>query len=160
MVVELDQGLSHLAELIKEQLAKDIADIPGAGAAGGFGAGAIAFMNAKLVSGIETVIAQSALAEAIPQADWIISGEGQFDAQSLRGKVVWGILEIAKKCTSPPKIAVLAGRVTLSSADYRKYGLTDAMGIMKKDMTVDYAIKNAEKLLAETAQIFAKKHLK
>ena len=153
MIEKLDAGLAHLAELVKQQLGSDIKDIPGAGAAGGLGAGAIAFMNATLVSGIQTVMAQSKLAEAIAKADWVITGEGRFDSQSLRGKVISGIAELATKANVP--VAVLAGKVDLAANQYRKSGISEAIGCMDEAMSLPFALKNAECLLTEAAKKLA-----
>ena len=157
MVEQLETGLLHLAAVIKEQLGCDIKDLPGAGAAGGIGAGFTAFMGAKLVSGIETVMSEARLSEAVADADWVITGEGKFDHQSLMGKVVSGVLQVAKNAGK--KVAVLAGQVRLTPAEYRKAGIEDAIGCMDDQMTLQYAIENAEKLLADAAKKFATTHL-
>jgi len=158
MVEKLEQGLAHLAEVVRKQLGIDIENLPGAGAAGGLSAGAVAFMNARLVSGIETVMAHSRLAGAIADADWVITGEGKFDPQSLRGKVVCGVVNLAKKTAA--RIAVIAGQVLLEPQDYRRFGVIDAIGCMENDMTIEYAIENAADLLARAAKKFVSTHLK
>ncbi len=157
MVEQLDVGLAHFAKIIKEQIGCDVKEIPGAGAAGGLAAGAIAFMNGRLVSGIETVMAQSRLKESLVDADWVITGEGRFDSQSLRGKVISGIVRAGK--SSGVKVGVLAGQVLLGAAEYRKFGVVDAIGCMNDKMMLEYAMKYGEKLLAEAAKKFAQKHL-
>ncbi len=153
----LEAGLSHLAELVKEQLGYDINNIPGAGAAGGLAAGAAAFMGASLVSGIETVMTWSRLDKFAAGADWVITGEGRFDRQSLRGKVVSGVAKVARKANA--KIAVLAGQVKLKPDEYGEIGIVDAIGCIDDDVDVEYAMKNSEKLLAKAVAKFAKKHL-
>ncbi|MHC4641745.1 MAG: glycerate kinase family protein, partial [Planctomycetota bacterium] len=157
MVEQLEQGLSHLAVLVRQQLQRDINDIPGAGAAGGLAAGALAFMNATLVSGIETVMARSDLRAELESADWIITGEGSFDRQSLRGKVVSGIAGLALE--SRTNMAVLAGQVTVPKQEYQKLGIITAIGCRTNDMSLDYAMKNCRSLLHGAAQKFAKEHL-
>jgi len=92
----LEAGLAHLADVIRVQIGPDIRDLPGAGAAGGLAAGAVAFLGARLVSGIDEVMAQSRLAEEVADADWVITGEGRFDPQSLRGKVISGATRISR----------------------------------------------------------------
>ncbi len=156
MVEQLDAGLAHLAKVIKEQLGKDIADIRGAGAAGGLAAGAIAFMNAKLISGIETVMAHSQLAEGIASADYVVTGEGRFDSQSLRGKVVSGVVQKAKTASVP--VFVLAGEVALKRNEYRKFGIVDAVGCKNRKMSTEYAMASAKKLLTEAAKKLTIKH--
>jgi glycerate kinase len=83
MVERLEEGLLHLAAFVIKHLNYDVSKIPGAGAAGGLAAGALAFMNGTIVSGIETVIARSNLFKEFESAEWVITGEGAFDDQSL-----------------------------------------------------------------------------
>jgi glycerate kinase len=149
MVERLDAGLRHLAKMVSEQLGKDIADVPGAGAAGGLAAGAMAFMDAKLVPGIDTVMSASGLEDALNGADWVITGEGRFDEQSLRGKVVSGVAKQARKLGV--KVAVLAGSVTMPKAEEVDVLLT----MRKEGMSLDHAMANAEKLLAESTRELA-----
>ena len=104
----LDNGLRHLSRLSQSKLGKQI-NIPGGGAAGGLAAGAVAFFNARLVSGIETVMNACRLREELKDADWVITGEGRFDKQSLRGKVVSGVLHAAR--VHEVRVAVVAGSV-------------------------------------------------
>ena len=157
MVEQLEAGLEHIAELVKRQLGCDIRDVPGTGAAGGLSAGAMAFMGARLVSGIEAVMSQSRLAEALGGAEWVITGEGKFDGQSLRGKVVSGVVRLAGDMGT--KVAVLAGQVLLGPSEYRKFGVVDAIGFMNGEMTLKYAMENGAKLLAESAKNFALRQL-
>lgn len=156
MVDQLEIGIAHLAALVKTKLGKDI-DIPGAGAAGGLAAGAIAFMNAKLVSGIETVIAFSNLDSQLADSDWIITGEGSFDSQSLSGKVICGIAKMAQKYNIPT--AVIAGQVNVSPEEYKKSGITAAISCRADDMSLEYALKNSRSLLQKAAQEFTREYL-
>jgi glycerate kinase len=157
MVELLEAGLAHLAELVKNKLGRDIKDIPGAGAAGGLAAGAVAFMDAQLVSGIETVMSQSHLHETLAQADLVITGEGRFDRQSLQGKVVSGVARAAKRTGT--KVAVLAGQVLLEPHEYRSLGIVEALACANDRMDLQYAMENSEKLLVEAARTFALRHL-
>ncbi len=156
MVEQLEKGLAHLAELVSKQLQCDI-NVPGAGAAGGLAAGAIAFMNAIVVSGIETVMARSNLRAELESADWVITGEGSFDRQSLYGKVVSGILKMASQ--SHTRLAVLAGQVNIPQQEYQKIGITTAISCKNDNMSLDYALKNSRELLYSAAQRFAKQYL-
>jgi glycerate kinase len=157
MVEQLERGLAHLAEVVRKQLGREIANLPGAGAAGGLAAGAVAFMDAEIVSGIETVMARSNLRAELESADWVITGEGSFDRQSLYGKVVSGVLKMARQ--SNTRVAVIAGQVKLSKAEYRKVGITAAISTKPDDMPLDDALKNSRKLLFSAAQRFAGKYL-
>lgn len=158
MVEELESGLRHFAETVKQQLGKQIDEIPGSGAAGGLSAGAVAFMDAKLVSGIETIIQQSRLAEQLSDADWVITGEGRFDSQSLRGKVISGVAKTAK--SKGVKIGVIAGTIELSERQWQDFGISDALGIKGNTMSLDYAIANTRSLLAGAARKFALTNLR
>ena len=146
MVERLDNGLRHLAAVVQAQLGKDILDVPGAGAAGGLGGGALAFLNARLVPGIETVMTASRLAEHLAGADWVITGEGQFDEQSLHGKVVAGVTALAR--AHGVKVAVLAGRVKLAESAWRQAGISIAQAIAPATLDTPRAIQQAPELLA------------
>jgi len=97
----LDRNLAHLAEVIHKDLGKSVMDLPGAGAAGGMGAGMVAFLGSKLQMGIETVLDTVQFDEIANDADLIVSGEGRLDFQSLRGKVISGVARRAKKMGIP-----------------------------------------------------------
>lgn len=97
----LDRNLAHLAEVVRKDLGKEILDLPGGGAAGGMGAGMVAFLGSKLQMGIETVLDTVGFDEIAEGADLIISGEGKLDFQSLRGKVISGIARRAKMLKVP-----------------------------------------------------------
>lgn len=154
MVETLDKGLKNLANLVRENFNREIETVPGSGAAGGLAAGAIAFMNAELTSGIETVIAQSNLASKLKDADWVITGEGSFDHQSLMGKVISGITKLARQFDT--RIAVIAGQVNIEQAEYEKAGIEIALPCRKENMSLDYALENSESLLKQTAAQLAK----
>lgn len=97
----LDANLVAAADTVKARLGIDVADIPGAGAAGGMGAGMVAFFGARLMPGIETVLDTVSFDSIAADADFIFTGEGKIDSQSLRGKVVIGIAGRAKKLNTP-----------------------------------------------------------
>ncbi len=97
----LDQNLRACSEAVKRELGLDVATLPGAGAAGGMGAGMVAFFGAKLKSGIDTVLDTVGFEDIAADADVIFTGEGKIDSQSLRGKVVIGIAQRAKALPVP-----------------------------------------------------------
>ena len=101
MMVILEKALAHFAELINETLHKDVKDIPGAGAAGGLGAGLMAFLGARLKPGIEVIIEAVKLEEVVKNADLVITGEGKIDYQTIYGKVPVGVAKVAKKYHIP-----------------------------------------------------------
>ncbi|OGV42687.1 MAG: hypothetical protein A2X46_05320 [Lentisphaerae bacterium GWF2_57_35] len=156
-VETLEAGLQHLAEVVQSELGKDLAGCPGAGAAGGFGFGAVAFMNAVLVSGIETVMCASGLEESLKQADWVLTGEGSFDRQSLQGKVVSGVMRRAK--AHGARVAVLAGRVLLTDDEIKAHSIEAAIPCMQSGMVLDYALAHSRELLHDAASQFARRYL-
>lgn len=106
MVRDLDDGLRHMANVIKRDLGKELLDMPGAGAAGGMGGGMAAFLGSRLQMGIEVVLDTVDFDSLLDGADLVFSGEGKIDSQSLRGKVVIGVARRAKK-KSVPLIAIV-----------------------------------------------------
>ena len=156
MVELLETRLRKLSERIRQSLGKDLRDLPGAGAAGGLAAGATAFMNAKLVRGIDAVMAATGLAEALRGADWAVTGEGSFDAQSLQGKVVDGVARLAAETGA--KTAVLAGRIGLDEAVWRAAGIARAATIRPENITVEESMQRAPELLAKAARTLARRN--
>jgi len=154
MVRQLSDGLDNLTARVRESLGIDIAHMPGGGAAGGLAAGAVAFFGARIVSGIEAVIEAADLAQALTGADWVVTGEGCFDATSLRGKVVSGVIEAARRAGA--KVAVLAGSVRLTESESRAAGAGAAAAMRTDGMTLDYAISHAVELLEDRATELAR----
>ena len=97
VVKELDEGLKHFAEIVKRDLGLDNATVPGTGAAGGMGFGMLSLLNSELKMGIETVLDTVDFDAQLQDADYVFSGEGKIDTQSLRGKVVIGVANRTKK---------------------------------------------------------------
>lgn len=152
MVERLDRGLCRLAELVKRQFGLSIEGLPGAGAAGGLAGGAVAFLGGRLVPGIGTIIRASGLERELREADWVITGEGSFDAQSFRGKVVSGVLEAAR--AHRVKVAVMAGRVAVPEAQWRQAGVSAALALAPAGMPTAEAMARAGSLLRERVREF------
>jgi glycerate 2-kinase len=106
-VEELDRALANLAAVIERDLGKKVADVPGAGAAGGAGAGLIAFLNARLVRGAPLVVQTAGLDQALKGADLVITGEGRIDAQTAFGKAPGEVARRAQAAGVP--VLFLAG---------------------------------------------------
>ncbi|MBE5749860.1 MAG: glycerate kinase [Clostridiales bacterium] len=117
MVKLLDQGVKHLCEVYKNDFGKDLSTLSGGGAAGAFGAGAVAFFDADLKMGIDTVLDTVGLDDILSDTDMVFTGEGKIDGQSLRGKVVIGVARRAKK-QGVPVIAIVGGADGDMSAAY------------------------------------------
>lgn len=157
MVARLDGGLKRLAQVVRDQLGMEIDEVPGAGAAGGLAAGAMAFCGAKLVPGIDTVMTASGLEAHLKDADWVISGEGRFDSQSLRGKVVSGIVRMAAQYGV--KAAVIAGSVKVSDDECRARGLEFAWPTAPAEMPMEVALRTAREDLQAAGRRFAEEWL-
>lgn len=105
----LDRALAHFAQIVARDLGVEMADRAGAGAAGGAGGGLVAFLGACLEPGIEVISEQLQLQHQIQGCDWVITGEGQVDRQSLNGKVISGVIRSAASLNKP--VILLAGRI-------------------------------------------------
>lgn len=121
MVKSLDENLRHLAKIVQRDIGFDEADFAGAGAAGGMGYGAKVFLSSKIQMGIETVLDVLDFDRLAKDADVIITGEGQLDAQSLRGKVVFGVAKRARNY--PAKVVAVVGDCRGDQERYLKEGL-------------------------------------
>lgn len=100
-VTQLDLALAHFAEVVHRDLGHDVAEIPGAGAAGGLGAGLLAFTGAELKPGIDIVIDRTGLAQQVADADLVVTGEGRMDAQTRFGKTPFGVARVAVDAGKP-----------------------------------------------------------
>ena len=131
-VAVLDAGLSRLAEVLRRDHGIDVENTPGAGAAGGAGAGALAFLGARLTPGIDLLLDLVGFDDALAGADLVVTGEGSVDHQSLAGKAPVGVAHRAHAAGVP--VLVLAGRVDLDSADRAR--LTD-LGVVATRALLD-----------------------
>lgn len=153
----LEQALSRLAEVIERDLGQDVRGLIGGGAAGGIAAGAVAFFDAELVSGVEEMMRMAGLHEQIADADWVITGEGRVDSQSLDGKVLSGVLKTAK--SSSAQVAVIAGSCDLSEADLKTAGLAAALSANDQGLPLDQAMARADALAQSAGRRFAERYL-
>ena len=150
MIEILDQNLSHYAEVIKEQLGKDVTSKAGAGAAGGLGAGLMAFLDVKLKSGIEMVIEYANLEEKVRDADMVWTGEGSIDFQTQYGKTPLGVAMIAKKYNKP--VIALAGRVGNDIDVLYDKGIDAIFGIMRGVTSIEEALVKGPENVEKTSE--------
>lgn len=150
MIEILDQNLSHYAEVIKEQLGKDVISKAGAGAAGGLGAGLMAFLDVKLKSGIEMVIEYANLEEKVRDADMVWTGEGSIDFQTQYGKTPLGVAMIAKKYNKP--VIALAGSVGNDIDILYDKGLDAIFGIMRGVTSIEEALVKGPENVEKTSE--------
>jgi glycerate 2-kinase len=146
----LDENLAHYAEVIKQELGKDIAHTEGAGAAGGLGTGLMAFLNAHLKKGVDLVIEYTGLEDRMIGADYVFTGEGSIDGQTLFGKTPFGVASIAKKYSIP--VIAFAGRIGKGVEPLYEHGFTSIVGILKGVSSLDEALKSGEANLEFAAE--------
>ncbi len=139
-VEALEKGMGNLAQQIKSALGKDVKDLQGAGAAGGLGAGAAAFLNGTLEKGIDLVMEQTKFETQVMESDYVITGEGKIDRQSLYGKVINGVSQLAQKYDKP--VIALGGIIEVDPKLIRELGLKAAFPILSEPMNLQIALVN------------------
>jgi glycerate kinase len=152
-VLTLDAALGHFAQHSAKVLGRDESHYPGSGAAGGMGFAAKAYLNASFRPGVEVVADLTGLEAALKGADLVFTGEGRFDAQTLRGKTPFGVAKVAKRAGVP--VIVLAGTLGEGYADLYQHGITAAFALTSGPMTLDQACRNAATLLHDRARDLA-----
>ena len=146
MVKSLDEGLAHLAKIIKRDLHIEVKDIKGAGAAGGLGAGSIAFLQSKLTKGIDVILDTINFDKLVSKADIVFTGEGKFDSQSLHGKVVMGVANRSQKYKTP--VIVVTGAIGENIQEAYNKGITAIFSINKEPMEFSKsALKSKENMI-------------
>ncbi len=150
MVKVLDHNLMHLAELIQEELGKEISMVPGSGAAGGLGGGLMAFINAEIRPGIEIVMELTGFREKVRDADLIITGEGATDYQTMFGKVPYGVAQIAKEYQKP--VICISGTLGNGYEKLFDAGINAFFSIVNRPMTLEEAMQRGEELLEKTVE--------
>ncbi|WP_304228846.1 glycerate kinase family protein [Lactobacillus kitasatonis] len=143
---ELDENLSHYAKIIGQ----NIAQTPGSGAAGGLGAGLLAFTHAKIHPGVKLVANEVHLAEKIKDADYVFTGEGGTNFQTQFGKTPYGVAQIAKKYDVP--VISLAGYIGEGLDQLYDKGFTAIFGILAKAENIDQALKDGPQNVERTTE--------
>ncbi len=152
MVRKLDAGLKNYARVLKDSLGVDCAKESGAGAAGGLGAGLLAFAEAKLRPGIEVCLEMLDFDNKLADADLILTGEGSIDSQTLHGKVLIGVARRAKKKDIP--VIGLCGRYSGELTELHEEGIDAVFSINHDLMELEAAVRQAEdNLTLTTSQI-------
>src|SRR5215211_8046332 len=149
-VLLLDSALRRYARVLTDDLGLELASTPGAGAAGGLGAGAIAFLGAELRTGIELVLELVGFDQAVAGADLVITGEGKLDAQSLRGKAPVGVARAAAAHGVP--VVALAGAVEVADRELRAAGFEEAHALLELEPDPERTMAEAAPLLERLAE--------
>lgn len=144
-VAQLDRALGHFADICADTLGEDHRTLPGAGAAGGMGFAAKAFLKATLKPGIDMVMQQAGLATLMASTDLVITGEGRLDGQSLSGKTPIGVSRAAQRLQKP--VIVLAGSLGDGWEGCLDEGVTAAFALADGPMTLSEALPRTAELL-------------
>lgn len=152
MVKRLDQGLVHLASCIRSQLGLDVSTLPGGGAAGAMGAGMVAFFGGTLKMGIESILDTVHFDDQLVGADLVLTGEGRFDTQSLRGKVPVGVAKRARRAGI--KTIALVGAIGENIDETVDLGITQLLCIHPQPVDFETAKAcSAERLVSTVSHL-------
>ncbi|QZA80804.1 glycerate kinase [Deefgea piscis] len=150
MVQTLDAALARFAQVIREQVGRDVEMIAGAGAAGGMGAAALAFFNCQLRRGIDIVLDAAKLADQLQDADLVITGEGRLDGQTIFGKTPIGVAQMAKQFNLP--VIAIGGCLREDVDIVHEYGIDAVFDCVHKAMPLEEALAGASENLYRVAR--------
>lgn len=150
----LERGMNHFSDIVDAQFNKNIRSIAGGGAAGGVAAGLFGLLNAEIKSGIASILELSQLERQIQTADLVISGEGKLDSQTLEGKVVSGVSELAKKYQKP--LVLFVGQQELEQAKQEQLRMTSIQAVLEHANDLEDAMQNTASILTDLAYRYFK----
>lgn len=158
MINQLDNLLSHYSRIASSKLNNNLSMHPGAGAAGGIGYGFLAFLKADQKSGVQIILEKLNFEQHLLTTDLVITGEGRFDSQSLRGKAPMGVIDYARKhkCS----IFVIAGSTENDEILENKYDIDKLFSIISNDLSFEQSIVNPHDSLMATARKAAQHYKK
>jgi glycerate kinase len=146
----LDEALTRYADVIQRDLGVDVRRRPGAGAAGGLGAGLMAFLGTDLRPGVEVVMDAVRFRDRAAGVDLVITGEGKFDEQSLRGKTPAGVMAVARELGVP--VAVVAGQASIEPDGVEVASLAERFGVRRAMSDAGPALEELAEELAGSAE--------
>jgi len=149
MIGILDKNLCHFADIIERDMGVSVKDVPGAGAAGGLGAGMLAFLSASLRKGVDIVIDAVGLKPSLQGADLVITGEGSCDFQTVKGKTPCGVAKAAQQLGVPA--VIIAGQVGTGAEALYEHGVVGIFTLVNGPVSLDHAMENAGSLLEDAA---------
>ncbi|HEY3372720.1 MAG TPA: glycerate kinase [Prolixibacteraceae bacterium] len=150
MLETLERNMAHYSSILQQELGIDVSHLIGAGAAGGLGAGIMAFSHAQMSSGFELISQLTHLEKHIREASMVITAEGKIDSQTVFGKTVSGVAQLAKKYNVP--VIALAGTIAGGITELYEYGITAVFAIGNQPMNLQESKARAAELLANTAE--------
>ena len=154
MIAQLDANLTHYSDIITSTIKKDVSEVPGSGAAGGIGSAFLAFLNAELKSGINIILDAIDFEHQIKGADLVITGEGRFDSQSIRGKAPIGVAKSAKR--NRCLVFMIAGSVEDDERLIYKNDIDRVFSVVSKGLTLEQALANPSESITLTSISAAK----
>lgn len=154
MVETLDRNLQHYADVIATSLGRDVATKPGAGAAGGLGAGLMAFTQCTMKKGIDIVIEYSGLADKLAHADVCFTGEGRIDLQTKFGKTPFGVAQVAKAHHVP--VIVVAGSIGQGAQELIAEGIDAIFDITPTATSIDELLVTGKANMERTCENIAR----
>jgi len=155
-VKELDEALARYAEVIERDPGRQVAAIPGAGAAGGAGAGLVAFLDADLVPGAPLVVEAAGLNARLSRADLVITGEGRVDDQTAYGKAPGEVAKRASQAGVP--VLLLAGGKGPGWEALYEAGVTEIVTLTEQGQDVQQALNEPERMLTRAAVVACRRH--
>jgi glycerate kinase len=150
MLETLERNMTHYSNMLHQELGMDVSNLTGAGAAGGLGAGLMAFCNAEMASGFELISQLTNLEKHISEATMVLTAEGRIDAQTTYGKTISGVAQIAKRYDVP--VIALAGMVDVGLDVLYEKGITSVFAIGNQPMSLEESKARAAELLANIAE--------
>lgn len=150
IVAELDSALAHFAQIAREATGRDVAEFPGAGAAGGLGAGLMFFTPAKLRPGVEIVLEAVGFAAAVSTASFVVTGEGRTDFQTAYGKAPVGVAKVAKSYGVP--VFCLSGGLGQGANDVLEQGIDAVMSICDRPLSLEECMRDGAALIEAGAE--------
>lgn len=156
MVGILDESLKRYAEVVDRVLGIQVDELPGAGAAGGLGAGVVAFLDGKLQSGIDLVLDVIGFEEAVRDAALVITGEGRIDSQTVHGKAPVGVAKRAKAIKSDVPVIAIAGSIGPDYEAVFEHGIDAVFSVVNGVVTLEEALANGAVNVEKTAENIAR----
>tara|TARA_Y100001960_G_scaffold53110_1_gene54245 strand:- start:16240 stop:17391 length:1152 start_codon:yes stop_codon:yes gene_type:complete len=150
MVAELDNALLNFADIVKKDIGKNVSGISGAGAAGGLGAGMLAFMGAELKAGVDIVLETVRLKEKLAGVDLVITGEGGIDFQTVYNKAPIGVARIAAELNIPT--VAIAGLLGQNFTVVHDHGIRAATSIVDGPITLEESSERASELISNSVE--------
>lgn len=152
MVQQLDKNLQHYDQIIQRDVHKNVGQIPGSGAAGGLGAGLLAFTNSHLETGIDLVIEYTELKDKLQGADYCLTGEGQIDFQTKFGKTPYGVMKTAKAIEPNIKVIAIAGSIGDDIETLYDEGFDGVFGTIPKASDLQTLLQDGKQNIQRTTE--------